>query len=61
MEKEHDEIMYELNEIKTALLGSFTEKGLISRITTLEKIVATVGGVSLTALTAVIINTITSL
>ena len=51
---EHEEIMKELAEIKEVLLGTYKERGIISRIASLEKYWMVVGAISLTALTGMI-------
>ena len=54
MDTEHEEIMKELAEIKEVLLGTYKDRGIISRIASLEKYWKVVGGISLTAITGVI-------
>lgn len=51
---EHEEIMRELAEIKEVLIGTYKEKGIISRINTLEKYLGVIGVISMTAITGVV-------
>lgn len=67
-DRQHSEILDKIEklttenkEIKDALLGTFDEKGFISRLRGVERVMAVQGGIVLAGITALIHNLITGI